>query len=274
MAIALQKQDSLSLLPGSPAKAGGGGGGVAVKKDDGFVLGRQRVEKQARTFDDSPWEITDNGLHWNEEGKAIDVTLVTKIADLFKALINEFNPDLNPNLSTKEKEWILAAVREFEFWEDSKKFLEVMVKDDLEERKLLSYRKMSFLVEEWLNRSQSRSSRQSTLNDMENIIKDRAKADARVSKAAAALKLQHQQEGEVEGAPPSPSPPPNGHSPQLSLATSLSSSSSSSLSLSSPTASGPLSPTRNVNDMASLPPHLRRLQKEGSTKVSTQPEIE
>jgi hypothetical protein len=106
------------------------------------------------------------------------------VAELFKALrLHEYNPDLNPNMAAKEKEFVQAAVREFEFWEDCKKFLEIVVRDDIEERKLFSYRKMSFLSEEWLSASRSRSARQSILNDMENVLKDRAKADARAAAA-------------------------------------------------------------------------------------------
>jgi hypothetical protein len=41
--------------------------------------------------------------------------------------------------------------------------------------------KMSFLCEEWLAAGRSRASRQSTLTEMENIIKDRAKADAKAA---------------------------------------------------------------------------------------------
>jgi hypothetical protein len=109
--------------------------------DEGFVLNRARVAKNDRTFDDTALEITDHGLHWTDDGKGADVALVVKVADLFKALrIHEYNPDLNPNMNPKEKEFIQNAVREFEFWEDCKKFIEIIVRDDIEERRLLSYR--------------------------------------------------------------------------------------------------------------------------------------
>lgn len=216
-----------------------------------FVLSRARVAKGDRTFDDSPMEPTEQGLHWTDEGKAADVALVVKVADLFKALrLHDYNPDLNPNMAPKEKEFIQTAVREFEFWEDSKKFLETVQLVDIEDRKLISYRKMGHFCEEWLA-SRSRSGRQSLLNDIDNILKDRAKADAKIATKKEALRAQSM-------TTPATAPTAAGTAADPTAAAVASPVAAASL----PAADAPIS--AGV-DMTELPPHLRQLQKQMSS---------
>jgi hypothetical protein len=218
-----------------------------------FVLYKCRVGKAERTFTDEP-ELTDAGLHWNEEGRCADTSLVQKVGELFKMLhINDFNPELNPTMSSKEKDFMTQAVKEYEFWEDCKQFVDLVHKQDIEERKLLSYRKMSFLVQNWLAANYSRNDRKSVISEINGILKDRAKADKKKETLPKLdPKLNNDMSNPGFNGPASPThrgTASNGalHGGSFSLGPSV----------------------NGVLDMSQLPPHLREKHKQGAAQASS-----
>lgn len=118
---------------------------------DIYVLYPYKPAKYERRWD-SETVITDFGIHWDEDGNAADKVLLDKLCDLFKALgVAKLDLDLMGDISKEEKAFRTLGKKEFEFWDDSRDFITLIKRQDISEKKMITYRKFSHITQEYLN---------------------------------------------------------------------------------------------------------------------------
>ncbi len=142
------------------------------KQQEEFVLAKSRVLKSDKDLNaEGEPVITDYGIHWGDAGDAHDLALVKKLLALFKMLhLDEFNQELaSPTMSAAEKNFLLRCKAEADFWKDSDTFLTILKRQYIDDRKLLTYRKLSFVIQGWM-RTSSSSARESIISDMKYTL--------------------------------------------------------------------------------------------------------
>jgi len=86
--------------------------------------------------------------------------LIELIKKLFKALrLDEFDPNTaNPNMTSNEKAFLLKCKAESDFWKDTATFASVVKRHQIDDLHLYTYRKLSFVMQDWLkaNTAQAR----------------------------------------------------------------------------------------------------------------------
>jgi hypothetical protein len=138
-----------------------------------YVLQKNRVGKDQPSFYDEA-DIRDFGFHWNDEGECSDVGLIKKLMAMFRAVgVDKFMPELQNNHQREDRDFLQTAEREYLFWEDALSFCEFVSRKDIEDRKILTYRKVSFLVQAFLAAGYSKSERKAILKDVQKILEKR-----------------------------------------------------------------------------------------------------
>lgn len=135
------------------------------------VLIKSRPNKTDRTWNSEGVEIKDFGLHWQPQdtGGCVDVELCKKVHTLFvKLQVDKFNAELAQDKDKSEKEFLLRLQNEAEFWEDSGRFLGMMKREDISKKKLFTYRRLSFLCQNWVN-SESRAARERLITQLTRL---------------------------------------------------------------------------------------------------------
>jgi len=185
------------------------------QKQEEFVLAKSRVLK-------SPYDIlsegepviTDFGIHWGDGGEAYDLPLIKKFLLLFKAChLDDFDPAASsPNMQATDKAFLLRCRAEFDFWKDTDAFLSILKRQYIDDLHILTYRKLSFVVQSWV-RTSSSSSRESIVSDMKYMLANKG-ADRPVSKPDSKLQVATARSGHASSpsslASPSPSSVPSG----------------------------------------------------------------
>ncbi len=182
--------DSHTAGPAAASSMGGVGGGSAAadrhrmaelmerkrrEAEEHYILAKCRVIKSIHNFtssdDTSTIAITDFGLHWNEKGDPADLLLVELVKKLFKALrIDEFDPQTaSPNLTSQERAFLVKCKTEAEFWRDSAVLMGVLRRQHIDNARLYTYRKLSFVIADWM-KTTTTSARESLIADMKYII--------------------------------------------------------------------------------------------------------
>jgi len=142
------------------------------KQQEEFVLAKSRVLKSDKDMNsEGEPAITDYGVHWGDSGEAHDLALIKKLMALFKMLhLDEFNQELaSPTMTAVEKNFLLRCKAEADFWKDSDTFLTILKRQYIDDRKLLTYRKLSFVIQGWM-RTSSSSARESIISDMKYTL--------------------------------------------------------------------------------------------------------
>jgi len=135
------------------------------------VLIKSRPNKTERTWNSEGVEIKDFGLHWQpqEIGGCVDVELCKKVHTLFvKLQVDKFNAELAQDKDKTEKEVLVRLQNEAEFWEDSGRFLGMMKREDIARKKLFTYRRLSFLCQNWVN-ADSHAARERLINQLTRL---------------------------------------------------------------------------------------------------------
>ena len=110
------------------------------------------------------------GIHFDAEGAAADVDLANRTAKLFKALgLSDFDRESRPHITDSDKEFLLWAEDEYHFWNDAKTFLSPFERQQIDKGKLLSYRKLSFVVSDFL-KTKDIAAREKVLNSVSQIL--------------------------------------------------------------------------------------------------------
>jgi len=143
------------------------------------VLIKSRPNKTDRTWNSEGVEIKDFGLHWQpqEIGGCVDVELCKKVHTLFvKLQVDKFNAELAQDKDKAEKEVLIRLQNESEFWEDSTRFLGLMKREDIARKKLFTYRRLSFLCQNWIN-ADSHAARERLISQLTHLKAGQAAED-------------------------------------------------------------------------------------------------
>jgi len=146
--------DKVDAVEGEEAPASPTSQQAVCEVEYDTVLIKSRPNKTERTWNSEGVEIKDFGLHWQpqENGGCVDVELCKKVHTLFvKLQVDKFNAELAQDKDKTEKEVLVRLQNEAEFWEDSGKFLSLMKREDISRKKLFTYRRLSFLCQNWVN---------------------------------------------------------------------------------------------------------------------------
>jgi len=140
------------------------------KEGKEFVLTRERKKLQ-NAWDAEEIDGKNYGIHWNDEGQAMDIVTCEKMIHLFKALnLNEFDPSLRPTLLEGEKKFFHKMASDYEFWEDAKKLLETIKLQDIEETHLTTHRRVRHWVKDFLEKSHRKADRRALLKDIARAL--------------------------------------------------------------------------------------------------------
>eukprot|EP00808_Paulinella_micropora_P016283 g16184.t1 len=136
------------------------------QKASPYVLQKNHTEKDQPTFYDET-EGRDYGFHWNDAGECSDVGLVKKLMSMFRAIgLDKYSPELSSSLRKEDKEFLLTAEKEYQFWEDALVLCEMVSRKDIEELKILTYRRVSVLVQAFIAAGYNKSERKNQLKEM------------------------------------------------------------------------------------------------------------
>jgi hypothetical protein len=152
------------------------------------VLIKSRPNKTERTWNSEGVEIKDFGLHWQpqEVGGCVDVELCKKVHTLFvKLQVDHFNAELAQDKDKAEIAVLMRLQGEAEFWEDSARFLGMMKREDISRKKLFTYRRLSFLCQNWVN-ADSRGARERLINQLTRLKAGQGGGDDDASVSTAA----------------------------------------------------------------------------------------
>jgi hypothetical protein len=158
------QEDGQEEAPGTPAQP-------VCEVEYDTVLIKSRPNKTERTWNSEGVEIKDFGLHWQpqEIGGCVDVELCKKVHTLFVKLgVDRFNAELAQDKDKTEKEVLMRLQNEAEFWEDSARFLGLMKREDISRKKLFTYRRLSFLCQNF-SAGDSRAARERLINQLSRL---------------------------------------------------------------------------------------------------------
>lgn len=167
--------DVLSLDAGAMHSPSPGGNEVEFD----VVMVKSRPAKTDRTWNSEGVEIKDFGLHWlpSEMGPCTDVDLAKKVHTLFVKLgLDKFDPDIAQDMEKADKEFLSNMEQLAQFWEDAHRFLSLMNRGDIAKKRLFTYRRLSFLCQNFLN-AETRSSRERLINQLNRLKAGQAAED-------------------------------------------------------------------------------------------------
>jgi len=155
------------------------------KRGEGkWVLMRCRLGKsETKNFADEP-DIKELGLHWGADGSASDAQLAERMLKLYSALgLTVVDDQLKGQISKEEKDYLKIAVKEYKFWEDAKKFCDMVPRSNIDET--LTNRRLSYIIQSWLAGGLSKKARKAVLNEIEGLIAKQEKRRDKAEKVAA-----------------------------------------------------------------------------------------